>query len=376
MAEGLRGLLLGSWWRYTISLVGTMILAVGVASVLLDATLSGAELRQVAAVVVFSLSLIAVGARIALVVRERDRLALVLGWMSLGVLVFALVSTWYAVVLRTVQTEFEVALVFLSILSAGALFGAVVGYYDVRVRRLVDRASREQARRELLDERQETLSSLTGILRHQVLNGLTAISGQAELLAAGKVDSEQASEAILDRSESMEATVERIETLVDILAHTTETGSWPVRQAVERARETAADADSAVTVDLRGDTDATVAANELLHLALAELFDNSAVHADGAVTVTVTTRGEVVEIEVADDGPGIDLRADALFRPNERGRDSDGDGLGLYFAALIVEQYGGKIRLRDDDATGTSVLVELPAAERKQGEVRESQSSA
>jgi two-component system OmpR family sensor kinase len=363
MAEGLRGLLFGDWWRYTISLVGTVILTVGVASVLLDARLSGAELRQIAAVVVFSVGLIGVGARIALVVRGGDRIALVLGWMSLGVLVFAVVAAWYAVVLRTVETEFEAALVFLSILAAGALFGAIVGYYDVRVRRLVDRASREQARRELLDERQETLSSLTGILRHQVLNGLTVISGHAELVAAGKIDAEEASEAIVTRSESMEETVERIETLVDILAHTTETEPWPVRQAVERAREAVVDSGSAVAVDLRGDTDATVAANELLYLALAELFDNSAVHADGDVTVTVAARTETVAIEVADDGPGIGLPAETLFSPNERGRDSDGDGLGLYFAALIVDQYDGEIRLGDRDGEdGTTIVLELPAA--------------
>jgi len=370
MAAGLRGLLIGDWWRYAISLIGTVILTVGVASVLLDGRLTGTELRQVAALVVFAGALVAVGARIALVVRDGDRLAIVLGWMSLGVLVLAVVAAWYAVVLPTVGTGFEAALVFLSILAAGALFGAVVGYYDVRVRRLVDRASREQARRELLDERQETLSSLTGILRHQVLNGLTALSGHAELLAAGKIDDDQASEAIVDRSESMEETVERIETLVDILAHTTETEPYSVRTAVERGQETAiernqpAGRESApdLAVDLQGEAEATVRANELLDLALAELFENAAVHADGGVTVTVSTRTETVRIEVADDGPGIDLPEDALFRPNEHGRDSGGDGLGLYFAALVVEGYDGEIRLAEAE-NGATLAVELPAGD-------------
>lgn len=362
MAEGLRGLLVGDWWRYAISLVGTVMLAVGVASVLLDGQLTGTELWQVTALVVFSGALIAVGARVALVVRDGDRLALVLGWMSLGVLVFAVVAAWYAVVVQTVGSEFEAALIFLSILAGGALFGVIVGYYDVRVRGLVDRASREQARRELLDERQETLSSLTGILRHQVLNGLSAISGHAELLAAGKVGEAQASEAIVHRSESMEATVERIETLVDILAHTTETEPCPVREAVENAERKASESAPELTVDLQGDVDATVQANELLYLALAELFENSAVHANGDVTVTVSERTETVRVEVADDGPGIDLPERAVFRPNERGRDSEGDGLGLYFAALIVEQYDGVIRL-GEDAAGTTVVVELPAGE-------------
>lgn len=360
MAEGLRGLLVGDWWRYTISLVGTLILAVGVASVFLDGALTGAEARQVAALVVFATGLIAVGARVALVVREPDRLAIVLGWMSLGVVVLAVLAGWYAVVLPTVGAEFEVALIFLSVLAAGALFGAVVGYYDVRVRRLVDRAGREQARREVLDERQETLSSLTRILRHHVRNGLTVISGRAELLKAGKVEPDSAGRTIITRAEEMEATVERIETLVDILAHTTETDPTAVDTAVERGRAVVAESAPSLQVTLRGDTDATVQANELLHLALAELFENSAVHANGDVTVTVTG-GEPVRIEVADGGPGVDLAAETLFEPNERGRDSDGDGLGLYFVALIVEGYDGTVRLVDGDA-GTTVAIELPAA--------------
>ncbi|MXR52618.1 hypothetical protein GRX03_13510 [Halovenus sp. WSH3] len=359
MAERLRALLVGDYWRYTISLLGTLMLAVGLAAVLLDGRLSGEELRRVVGLVVFCLALIAAGARIALTVREFNQMGLVLGWMSLGVIVVSGMGLWAGVVLPAIDSTFDTALVFLSVLAAGALFGAVVGYYDVRVRGLITRASREQARREFLDEQQETLSSLNGILRHQILNDLSAIAGRAELLAAEKIDTEDGTESILAHCEHMESTVERVETLVDILTHAADPAEYDLGTALQNGRRVATASAPGLTVSGIEAVEATVRADELLHLAFAELFENSAVHGDGDVSVTVTETAETVTVEVHDGGAGIDLGRP--FEPNTRGQESDGDGLGLYFAALIVDRYGGRIELQRA-ADPTTVLVELPVA--------------
>jgi signal transduction histidine kinase len=42
---------------------------------------------------------------------------------------------------------------------------------------------------------------------------------------------------------------------------------------------------------------------------------------------------------------------DALFEPNTRGSASDGDGLGLFLATLILDRYDGDIQL-----TGTATF--------------------
>lgn len=358
MPESLRELGVGDWWRYTISLVGAVILVGGFGSVLLDGQVTGTELRQAGALVLASLLLIGAGARIAVVVRNREQMALILGWMSTGILSVALVGAWGAVVLPTVDTDFEVALLFLSVLAVGALFGAVVGYYNVRVRGLAKRAGRERARREYLDEQQETFSSLNGILRHQILNDLTAISGQAQLLEAERIDAEDATDPILNHCDHMETTVERIDTLFGILTHSPDLERRAVRAAIERGAGSTRETHPDLSVAFTGAEDCQVLADDLLSLVFTELFDNVAVHAGGAATVTVTESGDTVSIEVSDDGPGIELSEPDVFEPNSRGPDSEGDGLGLYFASLIVERYEGEITLVDG---GSAVRIELPA---------------
>jgi signal transduction histidine kinase len=361
MAEQLRTLLLGDWWRYTISLLGTLMLAVGVAAVFLDGELTTEELRQAVGLVGTCLVLIAVGARIALTIREFNEMGRVLGWMSVGILVVAAMGGWAMVVVPTIDSTFESAFMFLSVLAAGTLFGSVVGYYDVRVRKAITRASREQARREFLDEQQETLSSLNGILRHQILNDLSAIAGRAELLQAGKVGTADGTATILDNCEHMEQIVDRVETLVDIQTHAADPAPFELATALANGRDVAMAAGE-LSVSGIDSVETTVRADELLHLAFAELFENSALHGDGDVSVTVTETADTVQVDVHDGGSGLDI--DRPFEPNTRGHPSNGGGLGLYFASLIVDRYDGDIEIaRTSDPT--TIRVELPLAERQ-----------
>jgi signal transduction histidine kinase len=360
MAGGLSDVLVGDWWRYTISGLGALMLAVGVGTVLLDGQLTGQELRQVSSLVVVCLLLIAVGAQVAVEVRTGTELFFILGWMSLGVLALAALGGWYAWVQTTVDSAFEGALLFLSVLGAGALFGVVVGYYDVRVRELVERAGREEARREFLDEQQETLSSLNGILRHQILNDLGAISGRAELLATGKIDAEDAADSIIDHCDHVDETVSRIETVVDALKHVSDTSDVPVGEAVDRAIARVHEDHPDLTVETDGVGELTVRADELLHIAIAELLDNTAVHTDEqTVTVSARETADTVVIEVADDGPGVAVDSDRIFKPNTRGPESKGDGLGLFLADRIVERYEGTIRLVEGE-DGAIFEIEIP----------------
>jgi signal transduction histidine kinase len=367
MAEGLRELLVGDWWRYAISGLGALLLAVGVGSVLIDAQLTGTEVVQVSSLVVLCLLLIGVGARVAVVVRDSTELYGIFGWTSLGVIALAALGAWYQWVLETVETAFESALLFLSVLAAGALFGAVVGYYNVRVRALLERAGREQARREFADEQREALTSLNDILRHQILNDLSAISGRAELLESGKVDADDAAASIVDHCDHVDATVTRIETVVDALKHVGDTGEVALPEVVATATATVQEEHPDLKIDSDGVGDLSVRADELLHIALAELLDNTAVYTDESVVrVTARETPESVVITVTDEGPDVDVDPDRLFEPNTRGRDSEGDGLGLFIAKLVVERYDGTISYVDSNDEGATFEIEIPTQSRRE----------
>lgn len=103
---------------------------------------------------------------------------------------------------------------------------------------------------------------------------------------------------------------------------------------------------------------------------LINLLDNAARHTPPGRTVTVSARrkGEGVEIDVCDEGPGIpEAQREKVFEMfysvRERGRGREGAGLGLAICRGLVGAHGGTIEvLGRPDGTGTCLRVTLPHA--------------
>lgn len=140
---------------------------------------------------------------------------------------------------------------------------------------------------------------------------------------------------------------------------------WPVLERLQRAVSRIY-ADRGVVIDLAGDRDAVFRgeAQDLEEMA-GNLVDNAAKYGSGRVFVTVTSRGERLELLVEDDGPGIpEGLGRQLF---ERGLRLDtsqpGTGLGLAIVRDIAEICGGTVRLgASEDLGGLAVVLDLPAA--------------
>jgi signal transduction histidine kinase len=101
--------------------------------------------------------------------------------------------------------------------------------------------------------------------------------------------------------------------------------------------------------------------------AISNIVENGVKHGS---TVTVTLRTEClqrIEIEIADDGPGIPatLRS-KVFEPffkadNARAQNGGGFGLGLSIAQEIVKRHGGDIALLSRQPVGLAVQIFLPS---------------
>jgi two-component system, NtrC family, C4-dicarboxylate transport sensor histidine kinase DctB len=81
--------------------------------------------------------------------------------------------------------------------------------------------------------------------------------------------------------------------------------------------------------------------------------------------VTYRERGETIEVEIRDTGPGIpeaDLASvfDPFFTTKEVG---EGLGLGLSISSGILRDMGGSIRAHNHPDGGAVFTVELPRAE-------------
>ena len=98
---------------------------------------------------------------------------------------------------------------------------------------------------------------------------------------------------------------------------------------------------------------------------LTNLIDNAARHGD-RVAVLAQRNGNVLEIIVDDDGPGIpEEMREEVFRPffrldQSRNVATGGTGLGLSIARDIVRTHGGDIVLTDSPSGGLRATVRVP----------------
>ena len=80
--------------------------------------------------------------------------------------------------------------------------------------------------------------------------------------------------------------------------------------------------------------------------------------------ITAQPRGDLVEVAVADTGPGIDAELQArLFTPFTSTKEH-GLGVGLSISRTIVEEHGGTIRGFTNEEGGATFLFTLPRARR------------
>ena len=93
--------------------------------------------------------------------------------------------------------------------------------------------------------------------------------------------------------------------------------------------------------------------------ACANLVGNAAEHGGGLVQVRVRATGDLVRIEVADDGAGLPVCVAALTASARARRGRRGHGLAI--AAAIAEHHGGRLSSAPSDH-GARLMFEVPAA--------------
>jgi signal transduction histidine kinase len=126
---------------------------------------------------------------------------------------------------------------------------------------------------------------------------------------------------------------------------------------------------AAVTLDTSAVSAAPVAGHRGdLGRMVRNLLENASAHAAGTVQVALSSTDGLVELVVADDGPGIpadqrDRVFDRFVRlDGARGRGTGGSGLGLAIVQTVAVRHGGSVEVADDGGPGATFVVRLPAA--------------
>jgi signal transduction histidine kinase len=112
--------------------------------------------------------------------------------------------------------------------------------------------------------------------------------------------------------------------------------------------------------DVTGEIELNADRDQLFRI-LTNLFRNAAEAGAETISVSAESNGHWVEIDIADNGPGLPPRArEKLFRPFEGSARAGGTGLGLAIARELVRGHGGDLTLIDTDKDGTHFRIALP----------------
>jgi PAS domain S-box-containing protein len=231
---------------------------------------------------------------------------------------------------------------------------------------ITDRKEYEQ----LLETQRDSLEVLNQVVRHDIRNDLQVVLGYVKTLEeyveeGGEEYLRQIQKASRD---AVDITMTAQEVTEMLLMPDADLTSVSLGRELEREINDvrSSHSDAVITVDKQLSS-VKVMADNMLKSVFRNLLKNAIVHNDKSVPkVSVTTERSdgVVEVTIADNGPGIpdDLK-EKIFKKGAQGLDSEGTGLGLYLVDTLVDRYGGDVRVADNDPEGTVFVVALPVTE-------------
>lgn len=228
-----------------------------------------------------------------------------------------------------------------------------------------DPVARAVVLRDVTDRRtrEQRLSVLNRVLRHNVRNKLDVILAHAD-----RIEDEGHGAPIRDSAAELASVSRKAREAEAVMTHGSDSPSTIDLAAV--AREVVTDArreypESSISLDAPDDV-RFVSHRTIVRRLVAELVENAVVHSDdparAEVVVDATADGTPL-LRVSDDGPGIpDRERDLLTDAGETQREH-GLGVGLWFVNWATSQLGAELEFERDDR-GTTATVRFHGAHR------------
>lgn len=222
---------------------------------------------------------------------------------------------------------------------------------------------------ERLDTLQAERSVLHRLFRHNLRQDVNLIDGYNELVrdcVAGD-DPEHYCETIAETTGRISRYVEDARLIESVLDPALELHELDLSTVVrENARLAQASQSERTSVAIDAPDVVHVVGHQFVNAAFREIVENALIHNDAdvpmvKVRVSVVSR-DLVELVVADNGPGVPRDERAALASMEEGQLTHSSGLGLWFAKLACTVAGGELEIRDRAGGGTEVAMQLPRA--------------
>ena len=206
------------------------------------------------------------------------------------------------------------------------------------------------------------VSVINRVLRHNVRNEMTIISGYAEMLKSG-LDGDAASKARLieETAERLLGLSESAQLIEENRALSPELEAIDTVPIVEHAVTQLQTRYPNASVELETPPTAVAETRSRLETGLWEIVDNAAKHGGDSpsIEIDVTVTDTQVVITVADDGPGLPETEREVLETGKETPLAHGQGLGLWLAYWLITNLNGQLEVTEFQQ-GTTVEIRLP----------------
>ena len=273
-----------------------------------------------------------------------------------------------------------------SVIGGGLFFIHILGgaiTWNITLRRRVRERTQDLrfAQQQLIQaEKMRTVGSLASGVAHEVKNPLAVIQMGIDFLSDEHGDAESVERQVFDdMNDAISRANNVIMELLDLsreaeLSLAAGDINYVILRSLHLVEYELNKSDISVSTDLDANLPEMYLDKSKLQQVFINLFMNSiqAMGGKGAIFIQskleclLEAGEEVIVIEVADNGPGIEEEQTAkLFDPFFTTKPvGEGTGLGLAISQKIIEQHHGLISLSNRDSGGTVVRITLPIPEK------------
>jgi signal transduction histidine kinase len=233
----------------------------------------------------------------------------------------------------------------------------------------------KRVREQVQTEKMVALGQLSAGIAHEIRNPLFALRNDLDFLQRRFGGEPQQDEVHRSMEEGLGRIGELVNGVLDYSRpHRPEFGSHTVEEVLNRCRAMIGKqmAKEHVCLDVQLEPDMPVV--EMDVHAMEQVFMNlltNAMHArrgpEGRVRIVARALPDAVEVEIADDGEGIEEEDLARIFDPFFTRSTGGTGLGLTIVRRIMDQHHGTIDVQSERGRGTVVTLRLPRVQPKQG---------
>jgi len=232
------------------------------------------------------------------------------------------------------------------------------------------RTNLQKTQRELLDaERLATIGRMASSISHDLRHSLAAVVANAEFLCESRLTPAQREDLYGEIRVAVGQMTDLIESLLEF-SRTRESlrpSYGDMRSAVDRAVQAVKAHPEFQRIRIRTTSEGLTEGwfdFKKLERALLNLLLNACEavpRESGRIEVGLRRVGEVLEIRVEDNGPGIaEAVREKLFDPFVSHGKENGTGMGLTVVQKIIQDHGGEVVVEQTSAGGTTFRISVP----------------